>query len=101
MCPGDLVVLAALATFLISEDTDAGDLNVIGNFIVSIGSLALTWAAQKENLKSAEESAGNAGDTVVIDNLKEQIKCLEERCEKLETSSSCCDCCNKPKRCRR
>lgn len=85
--PGELVIIATLLTFLISEDMDAGDLNVLGNFIVAVGGLILTWAAQKQLLE-APETADSSSDTVTLENIKSQIKCLQERCKKLEDPSA-------------
>ena len=84
--PGELIIIATLLTFLISEDMDAGDLNVLGNFIVAVGGLILTWAAQKQLLETPE--TGSSSDTVTLENIKNQIKCLQEKCEKLENPSS-------------
>ncbi|WP_312693212.1 hypothetical protein [Caproiciproducens sp.] len=85
--PGELIIIGTLLTFLISDDMDAGDLNVLGNFIVAIGGLILTWAAQKQLLETPE-TTGSSSDTVTLENIKNQIKCLQEKCEKLESSSS-------------
>lgn len=87
MCPSELIIIGALATFLISDDTDAGELNVLGNLIVSIGSLVLTWAAQKELLKTSQ-ATNNSEKGIVMEDIKQQIKCLQEKCEKLERSSA-------------
>ncbi|MDF2632343.1 MAG: hypothetical protein K0Q85_939 [Caproiciproducens sp.] len=87
ICPSDLVIIGTLLTFLISDDRDAGELNVLGNLIVSVGSLVLTWAAQKELLKTSEDT-NTTKDTVSLDDIKNQIKCLQDKCERLEHSST-------------
>ena len=87
VCPSELVIIGALATFLISDDTDAGELNVLGNLIVSIGSLVLTWAAQKELLKSSQK-ADNSETDATLEDIKKQLKCLQEKYEKLEHPST-------------
>lgn len=86
MSPCGLVVLGALLTFLISDDSDAGDLNVLGNLIVSVGSLVLTWAAQKE-LQEKPNNANNSNDDSIAE-IKSQIKILQDKCNKLERLSS-------------
>lgn len=50
--PNMLIIISVAITFLISDDKDAEELNVMGNLIVAVGSLLLTMAAQKEFLKS-------------------------------------------------
>ena len=82
--PEELVVISALVTFLVSEDAEAGDLNVVGNMIVAIGSLILTWAAQKELLDTARETASQ---NTALDDMRQQIKDLQEKCKKLEQPS--------------
>ncbi len=74
--PSDLVIIATLLSLLISDDKDSGELNVSGNLIVAVGSLVLTVAAQKEFLKNQQEKDSN-------EDIKKQIKCLQEKCDKL------------------
>lgn len=81
--PCELIILALVLTFIISDDLDAGDLNVLGNFISAVGSLVSTWAAQQEQLKSSEE----ADDPSELKELKCQVQCLQEKCERLEQFS--------------
>lgn len=75
--PFQLVIIGTLLTFLISDNRDAGDLNVIGNLVVSIGSLVLTVAAQKELIKTQQETKDCKED------IKRQIKCLQEKYDKM------------------
>jgi hypothetical protein len=56
MSPCDLVILALLLALAVCDNQDANTLNVLGNFIVAVGSLVLIWAAQKEYLDSRKES---------------------------------------------
>ena len=66
-----LSVLANILALLISNNKDADQLNVIGNFIVGVGSLILTIAAQKESCKSTQDKLKQISD------LKKQLKELE------------------------
>lgn len=54
--PFQLIIIATILTFFISDDKDAGELNVVGNLIVAIGSLVLTVAAQEEYLKDQAQT---------------------------------------------
>ena len=81
--PCELIIISALSTFLISDHRDAGELNVLGNLIVSIGGLVLTWAAQMQLLESSQ-SADNTKEDTTMDDIKQQIKDLQEKCEELE-----------------
>lgn len=81
--PCELIIISSLATFLIADDRDAGELNVLGNFIVSIGGLILTWAAQMQLLESSQSASNTKEDTTMY-NIKQQIKDLQEKCEELE-----------------
>lgn len=84
--PEELVVLSALLTFAVSENTDSGDLNVLGNWVVAIGGLILTWAAQKEYLKTAQEAAQQNNAGTATEDMKQQIKDLQDKCRELEES---------------
>lgn len=68
-----LIVISALISIMASDDLSTDDLNVLGNFIVSIGSLLLTKAAQL----AVEDSQKN---------IKQQIQCLEEQLNCLKNS---------------
>jgi hypothetical protein len=46
MPPNQLILFNAILSIAISEDLSADDLNTLGNFIVALGSLLLTKAAQ-------------------------------------------------------
>ena len=81
--PCELVILATVFTFFLSDNLDAGELDVLGNFIVAVGGLVLTWAAQLEQQKKSSEES-NCSD---LNELKNQIQCLQEKCERLELCS--------------
>lgn len=66
-----LILLNALAAIVISDDLGADELNVLGNFIVALGSLLLTKAAEL----SAEQS--NQGNVRQLRELQEQVRRLE------------------------
>lgn len=83
--PSELVIIGTLLTFLISDDNDAGDLNVLGNLIVSIGSLVLTWAAQKELQKTSNTENTNSDS---LQSVKDQINELKKKYDMLEKSLS-------------
>ncbi len=51
--PGELSVLANIVALALAADS-ADENNVLGNFIVSVGSLLLTIAAQQVSLEAAK-----------------------------------------------
>lgn len=77
LSPSELVVLSTLLTFLLAEDRDADELNVLGNFVVSTGGLILTWAAQMQLLKSSKNDGKEKKAS--LDDIVNQIKNLQER----------------------
>lgn len=85
--PEELVILSVLLTFLISEDTDSSDLNILGNWVVALGGLILTWAAQKQYLETAQETSQQKDANTSIEDIKQQIQDLQEKYDKLERSS--------------
>lgn len=88
--PCELIVLGTVAAVAISDDMDAGELNVLGNFVVAVGGLMLTWAAQKE-FTSKQDDSSDSKDTCSSDQLEEircQLKALQEKYDKLECASS-------------
>ncbi len=56
LSPKDLMVLANALAISLSEGKSADELNVLGNFIVAVGSFMLTGAAQMQNIASKEEA---------------------------------------------
>jgi len=66
-----LIILSALVALILSEDLSADDLNIIGNFLVGVGSLMLTKAAQ---LAVQESSNNNSPES---DSLEKQVKNMQ------------------------
>ena len=67
LSPEDLLVLTNAITISLSKNKTADELNVLGNFIVGIGCLMLTVAAQQQYI-SAQQEANKApinDDTVI------------------------------------
>jgi len=65
LCPQDLIVLANTIALAFTKDKTADEINLLGNFIVGIGSLMLTFAAQQQYLSSKQEAKKSATkDTV-------------------------------------
>lgn len=56
--PDVLTILAAVIAIAISQNRNASDLNVLGNFIVAVGGLILTEAAQidRQDKKKADKA---------------------------------------------
>lgn len=77
--PDLLSILAALIAIAISQSRNAGELNVLGNFIISIGSLIVTEAAQIETQKAKQASNDQ------IKNIEWQIKQLEKQLNQLKS----------------
>lgn len=76
--PFQLIIIGTLLTFIISDDRDSDDLNAFGNLIVSVGSLVLTVAAQKELIKNRTE------EKTTKEEIGRQISDLQEKYAKLE-----------------
>ena len=55
LCPQDLLILANTIALSFSKDKTADELNVLGNFIVGVGSLMLTFAAQQQFIDSKNQ----------------------------------------------
>lgn len=85
LSPCELIVLATLIAFAVCEGQDADDLNILGNFIVGIGGLILTWAAQAESQKTSVSPDSSA---VTLEDIQKQIKCLQKKCKRLESLPS-------------
>lgn len=81
ICPSQLVIISSIIVFVICDDRDSSQLNVIGNVIVAIGSLVLVWAAQKDYLDIPQESVGTKEDIML------QIKKLQLQCDKLNDNA--------------
>lgn len=76
--PEGLAILASVAAILISENLSPDETNVLGNFIVSVGSIMLTIAAQEQFLKSQDSiQAQNDLLNQQMDLLKKQVDSLQ------------------------
>lgn len=85
LSPCELIVLATVIAFAVCEGQNADDLNVLGNFIVGLGGLILTWAAQQQYLETA---CSQSTDTMSLDDMKKQIKSLQEKLDSMQTSNA-------------
>ena len=83
MSPQELVIFGVLVTFLLCDDLDAGNLDVLGNLVVAIGGLILTWAAQKHFL----EEAKSANKSMSLQEISNQIQILQDQCRQLENKT--------------
>ena len=72
-----LAILSALIGIELSEDKTLNEINVIGNFLIDIGSIMVTIAAQRQNQQDAEEEKPNVQDQ--IQQLQQQIEELKKR----------------------
>lgn len=52
-----LIILSALISLSVSDNLSSDQLNTLGNFIVAIGSLLLTKAAQIQALESQQDNS--------------------------------------------
>lgn len=57
LSPEDLLILTNALTISFSKDKNTNELNVIGNLLVSVGSLMLVIAAQQQLLSSLNENS--------------------------------------------
>lgn len=69
--PEQISVIANILTLIISKGRSAEELNVLGNFIVGVGSLLLTIAATMESCSSKEDKVKQ------INDLRRQVTDLE------------------------
>lgn len=70
---GNLIIaLNSLVAIVISDDLDADQLNVLGNFIVAVGSLILTKAAQIQLEQSTKQDGLN-------NEVKQQMQSIIEK----------------------
>jgi hypothetical protein len=70
--PNELSILANAIALGLAEDKNADELNVLGNFIVAVGGLLLTIAAQQQSLQAIQDKQQQ------IQDLKKQLKQLEK-----------------------
>lgn len=74
----ELIIITALIAIFLSDNQSSNELNVLGNLIVSIGSLMLTIAAQKQ----AKESKNN--DDNLICDLEKKLEDLQKQIQKIK-----------------
>ena len=79
--PNQLAIIATILGVELSGNRSAGDVNVIGNFMVAVGYTMLVLASQKENLaKTAEKQQEQKDDPQQqIDELKKQIQEIKDQ----------------------
>jgi len=63
LSPEDLLVLTNALTISFSKDKNINELNVVGNLLVSVGSLMLVIAAQQQLLSSLNENSTTSTNT--------------------------------------
>lgn len=80
--PDVLTILAAILATGVSQNRNADELNVIGNFIVAVGGLILTEAAQISNQKAKKDTAA-------------KIKAIHQQMEQLQQSLAEIECSNR------
>ncbi|MBU5590989.1 hypothetical protein KQI89_04370 [Clostridium sp. MSJ-4] len=56
ICPKELATLSTIVALNLSTDNSADDNNVLGNFLVAVGSIILTIAAQQQNLSALQDT---------------------------------------------
>lgn len=66
LSPEDLLVLTNLIAVALSKDRTPDEINVIGNFIVGIGCLMLTVAAQQQYLSIQQQPDNPSTDDITI-----------------------------------
>lgn len=66
LSPEDLLILTNAITVSLSKDKTPDELNVLGNFIVGIGCLMLTIAAQQQYLSSKDQNNKSNPDDPII-----------------------------------
>ena len=71
--PDELAILATLLAVALSKGLSFEQINVIGNFLVAIGSIMLTIAAQGEALKAQSEPTEKDTQKQLQD-MQEQLK---------------------------
>lgn len=56
ICPNELAVLSTIVAIILSGDNSADDNNVLGNFLVAVGSIILTIAAQQQSINALQDN---------------------------------------------
>lgn len=76
----ELTFLASLVALLLSRGLNADQINVLGNFIIAVGSLMTTIAAQEAALIAQNEKQQNEKNS---DDVQKQIKELQEKIQQI------------------
>lgn len=63
LSPEDLLVLTNAIAVTLIKDKNPDQINVLGNFIVGVGCLLLTVAAQQQLLESIKQASTNQAST--------------------------------------
>ncbi|GKU24484.1 hypothetical protein [Clostridium folliculivorans] len=70
LSPEDAIILTNAIALAIAKDKNADEINVLGNFIVGVGCLLLTVAAQKQfiatDVNPTGNSNNNSGDDIFV-----------------------------------
>jgi len=66
LSPDDLLILTNAIAISLSKDKNADETNVLGNFIVGIGCLMLTIAAQQQYISSKQDPNKSTSDDPII-----------------------------------
>jgi hypothetical protein len=72
----ELAIIATFIALAASKVLNTEELNVYGNFLVAIGSVALTIAAQDQALKTSQEKSNNKEKKT---DMQQQIHELQEQ----------------------
>ncbi|MHB9094137.1 MAG: hypothetical protein ACYC21_05650 [Eubacteriales bacterium] len=75
--PDLLSILSALLAIIISQNRNTNQLNVIGNFLISVGSLVVTEVVQIQAQQAEQDNKEQ------IKNIRQQIEQLQNQLERL------------------
>lgn len=78
--PEGLAVITLLAALIISENLDADETDVFGNFIIAVGSIMVTIAAHEARIKSKQ--------TLEVQNFtfRQQLELMQKQVSLLQNS---------------
>jgi uncharacterized protein YlxW (UPF0749 family) len=77
--PDQTAIFAAVLSNGLSKDLTSNKLNILGNFIVAVGSLMLTRAAQEEGkIKQKEDKQPKPDIQQQIEQLQQQLQQLQK-----------------------
>ena len=60
MNSSELILFASVVSIILAEGLDKSEINLLGNFVISVGSNLTSIAAQKETCCPAADSTNNA-----------------------------------------